>query len=327
MRFPIRPFDKVPHFDFMRMRDVWVWSSIVFVLLTLGLLAVRGLNYGIDFVGGKMIEAQVTNHLSVGEVREVVDAAGFEGSVIQQYGGENIYLIRLPGNNPAAHEASAEANVLKGLQAKAGGAEIRRVEFVGPQVGQELRVKGLMAMLLSSIAIMIYVWMRFELRYGLGSIMGLSHDVILTIGIASILQTEITLTVLAAILTLIGYSLNETIVIFDRVRENRRKYPNRPLKEVINLSVNQTLGRTIMTGGSVFIVLWALFIWGGEAVHDFSRILIIGVALGTYSSIFVSSSALLALEEWYQKMAKENANGDKADVEAAAKKAVAKKKA
>jgi len=307
LRFPIRPFDRVPHFDFMRMRDFWIWSSVAMVLLTFGLLAVRGLNYGIDFVGGKLVEVQLSRTLGVGEVRAAVDRAGFEGTIIQQYGGETTYLIRLPGNNPAAQDASAEARVTEALRQAAGGAELRRVEFVGPQVGQELRIKGLMAMLLSSLAIMVYVWVRFELRYGIGAIMALSHDVILTIGIASLLKTEITLTVLAAILTLIGYSLNETIVIFDRVRDNRRKYPNRPLREVINLSVNQTLGRTIMTGGSVLLVLGCLFVWGGEPVHDFSRILIIGVLLGTYSSIVVSSSALLALEEWYRRMAE----GDK----------------
>ncbi len=305
MRFPIRPFDKVPHFNFMKLREFWIWSSVVLVALTGVLLFVRGLNYGIDFVGGKLVEVQVARELSVGEMREAVEAAGFEGAIIQQYGSQDVFLVRLPGNNPAAQVASAEANVLKEVQAKAGGAEIRRVEFVGPQVGQELRFKGLMAILLSSIAIMIYVWARFELRYGMGAIMALSHDVVLTIGIASILQTEITLTVLAAILTLIGYSLNETIVIFDRVRDNRRKYPNLPLRDTINLSVNQTLGRTIMTGGSVFLVLWCLFLWGGEAVHEFARILIIGVALGTYSSIFVSSSSLLMLEEWYRKLAKD----------------------
>ncbi len=303
MRFPIRPFDKVPHFNFMRLRSFWLWSSAIMVLLTFVLLGVQGLNYGIDFVGGKMVEAQLARPLSVAEVRTVTEEAGFPGSIIQQYGAADTYLVRLPGNNPATQSGDAEVSIMQGLSQAAGGAELRRVEFVGPQVGEELRMKGLMAMLVSILAILIYVWARFEFRYGLGAILALSHDVILTIGIAAILKTEVTLTVLAAILTLIGYSLNETIVIFDRVRDNRRKYPNRPLSEVINLSVNQTLGRTIMTGGSVFLVLWCLFLWGGEAVHEFARILIIGVALGTYSSIFVSSSALLALEEWYKKMA------------------------
>lgn len=307
MRFPIRPFDHVPHFDFMRMRELWIWSSVLMAVLALALVGFKGLNYGIDFVGGKMVEVQLARVMDVGEVREAVDAAGFEGSIIQRYGADNVYLIRLPGNNPEAQKATAEVNVVNQLKAHAGGAEVRRVEFVGPQVGQELKFKGLMALFLSTLAILVYVWARFELRYGLGAVLALSHDVILTIGIACIIGTEVTLTVLAAILTLIGYSLNETIVIFDRVRDNRRKYPNQPLREVINLSVNQTLGRTIMTGGSVFLVLWSLFLFGGEAVHDFARVMLIGVALGTYSSIFVSSSSLLALEEWYQKMARDKA--------------------
>ncbi|TKW61639.1 MAG: protein translocase subunit SecF [Blastochloris viridis] len=319
MRFPIRPFDKVPHFDFMHLRAFWLWSSAAMVAATFVLLAVIGLNYGIDFVGGKMVEAKLAKPISVAEVRAVTDEAGFEGSVIQQYGAEDVYLIRLPGNIPATQTAAAENSVMAGLSKIAGGAELRRVEFVGPQVGEELRMKGLMAMLMSIAAILVYVWARFELRYGLGAILALSHDVILTIGIVAVMKTEITLTSLAAILTLIGYSLNETIVIFDRVRDNRRKYPNRPLREVINLSVNQTLGRTIMTGGSVFLVLWCLFLWGGEAVHDFSRILIIGVALGTYSSIFVSSSALLALEEWYRKMARDAAESNKVETKSAKK--------
>lgn len=319
MRFPIRPFDKVPHFDFMHLRAFWLWSSAAMVAATFVLLAVIGLNYGIDFVGGKMVEAKLAKPMSVAEVRAVTEEAGFEGAVIQQYGAEDVYLIRLPGNIPATQTAAAENSVMAGLSKIAGGAELRRVEFVGPQVGEELRMKGLMAMLMSIAAILVYVWARFELRYGLGAILALSHDVILTIGIVAVMKTEITLTSLAAILTLIGYSLNETIVIFDRVRDNRRKYPNRPLREVINLSVNQTLGRTIMTGGSVFLVLWCLFLWGGEAVHDFSRILIIGVALGTYSSIFVSSSALLALEEWYRKMARDAAESNKVETKSAKK--------
>jgi preprotein translocase SecF subunit len=156
-------------------------------------------------------------------------------------------------------------------------------------------------MLLSVLAILIYLWSRFEVRFGIGAILSLCHDVVLTIGIMVLLRTEITLTVLAAILTLIGYSLNETIVIFDRIRENRSRYPAMPLKELINMSVNQTLGRTIMTGGSVLLVLTVLFFSGGEAIHDFARVMLIGVMLGTYSSIFVSSSTLLALEEYYRK--------------------------
>lgn len=304
---PIKPFEKLPFINFMAWRPFWIWSSVVAVIAVVILLATQGLNWGIDFVGGKLLEVQTPAPVELSIIREAVDSAGFEGAIIQEYGAPNDYIIRLPGNDPKAQTDSAQTDVVAAIAAKAGGAELRRVEFVGPQVGEELSVKGLQAMLVSVLAILIYIAMRFEFRFGLGAIFALSHDVMLTIGIMALLKTEITLTVLAAVLTLIGYSLNETIVIYDRVRENRAKFPSMPLKDLINSSVNQTIGRTIMTGGSVLLVLWALFLTGGEAIHDFSRVLIIGVALGTYSSIFVSSSILLALEEYYQKMAKEDA--------------------
>ncbi|MBI1308696.1 MAG: protein translocase subunit SecF [Proteobacteria bacterium] len=307
MRFPIRPFEHVPHLDFMRWRTFWLWSSFIGGLLACALLGYQGLNYGIDFVGGKLIEVQTAEPAQVGMIRQAVDSAGFEGATIQEFGSNRDFIIRLPGNNAEVQKASAEAGVVAALQGKVSAVELRRVEFVGPQVGQELRLKGLQAMGISILAILIYVWLRFEMRYGLGAILALVHDVVLTIGIMSLLHTEVTLTVLAAILTLIGYSLNDTIVIFDRVRENRGRYPNRPLPEVLNLSVNQTLGRTIMTVSTVLLVLVALFFWGGEVIHDFAMVLIVGTALGTYSSVFVASAVLLALEEWYQRMGKEDA--------------------
>jgi preprotein translocase subunit SecF len=323
MRFPIRPFDHVPHVDFMRQRHFWVWSSFIISLLALGLLVTHGLNYGIDFVGGKMVEVRVPGAaVAVGTIRNAVDEAGFEGALIQQYGTPQDFLIRLPGNNPETLKATAEENVLAKLK-QVTGAEVekRRVEFVGPQVGQELRLKGLMALVVSTVAILMYVWVRFEFRYGLGAILSLVHDVVLTIGVLSLFQIEITLTVLAAILTLIGYSLNDTIVIFDRIRENRAKYPNKPLAEVMNLSVNQTLGRTFMTVSTVVLVLVALLGWGGEVIHDFALTLIVGTVLGTYSSIFVAGAVLFLLEEYYQKMAREKAVADKsAIVETSAKK-------
>ena len=305
--FPLKPFEHLPFINFMAWRPFWIWSSVVAVLAVFALLYAQGLNWGIDFVGGKLVEIKTVQTTDTAHLREAVDKAGFEGATIQQYGTDSDFIIRLPGNDPKAQASTAEASVLASVQQSVGAAEIRRVEFVGPQVGEELRWKGLQAMLVSVLAILAYVSLRFEARFGIGAILSLCHDVILTIGIMCLIRMEITLTVLAAVLTLIGYSLNETIVIFDRVRENRAKNPNQKLPDLINHSVNQTLGRTIMTGGSVLVVLWALFLFGGEAIHDFSRVLLIGVALGTYSSIFVSSSTLLALEEYYQKMAREDA--------------------
>lgn len=312
MQFPIRPFDFVPHFDFMRFRRFWMWTSLFISAVFIGILGYQGLNYGIDFMGGKMLEIKLTEHKDVGAVRAAVDRAGFSGSMIQTYGSETDFLIRLPGNAEHVQEASAEADVLKSIREISPQAELRRVEFVGPQVGQEMRIKGFLAMALSTLAILIYVWARFELRFGLGAIMSLIHDVLLTLGIMCLMRMEITLTVLASVLTLIGYSLNDTIVIFDRVRENRARYPNRPLIELLNLSVNQTLARTLMTVTSTLLVLFALLFWGGEVIRDFALVLIIGIVLGTYSSIFVANPVLLLLDQWYQRMAARDAAEAKA---------------
>lgn len=307
MRFPLRPFDTLPQFNFMGWRRFWVWFSLILTLATIGLLAVRGLNFGIDFAGGKLVQVQIAAAPAVGEVRAALDTGGFPAATIQNYGGPSEFLIRLGANDPQVKTPLAEQRVQQALQAKFTAVEIRRVEFVGPQVGGELRVQGALAMLMATLGILIYVWFRFELRYGLGAILALVHDTILTIGVMILLQTEVTLTVLAAILTLIGYSLNDTIVIFDRIRENRQRYPNQALSEVLNLSVNQTMARTIMTVSTTLLVLVCLFFFGGEVIHDFSMVLIIGIVLGTYSSVFVASPVLLLLEEWYQKMAKERA--------------------
>jgi preprotein translocase subunit SecF len=307
MRFPLRPFEHLPHFNFMGWRRFWVWFSIILSVLTIGLLAVRGLNFGIDFAGGKLVQVQIVSTPSIAQVREALDAGNFPAATIQNYGGPSEFLIRLGANDPQVQTPMAEQRVKAALEAKLGATELRRVEFVGPQVGGELRVQGALAMLFATLGILVYVWFRFELRYGLGAILALVHDVVLTIGIMSLLQTEVTLTVLAAILTLIGYSLNDTIVIFDRIRENRQRFPNQKLTEVLNLSVNQTMSRTIMTVSTTLLVLCMLYFFGGEVIHDFSMVLIVGIVLGTYSSVFVASPVLLLLEEWYQKMAKERA--------------------
>lgn len=307
MRFPLRPFDTLPHFNFMGWRRFWVWFSIALTVATIGLLAVRGLNFGIDFAGGKLVQVQIAAAPGIGAVREALDTGGFTAATIQNYGSASEFLIRLGANDPQVQTPLAEQRVQQALQAKFSAVEIRRVEFVGPQVGGELRLQGALAMLFATLGILIYVWFRFELRYGLGAVLALVHDTILTIGVMSLLQTEVTLTVLAAILTLIGYSLNDTIVIFDRIRENRQRYPNQALTEVLNLSVNQTMARTIMTVSTTLLVLVCLFFFGGEVIHDFSMVLIVGILLGTYSSVFVASPVLLLLEEWYQKMAKDRA--------------------
>lgn len=304
MRFPLRPFERLPSFDFMRHHRFWMWSSNIVMLVSFLIIALNGFNYGIDFVGGKLVQVQTAREVSVADIRRAVEGAGFDGFTVQQYGAPTEYLIRLPGNDPKVQPTTAEAQVLDAVAAMAGGAEKRRVEFVGPQVGEELRWKGLLATLISLAAVTLYVAFRFEFTYGLGALTGLMHDILFTLAVLSILQTEITLTVLAAILTLVGYSLNDTIVIFDRIRENRGRYPNRPVPEVMNLSVNQTLGRTVMTVSTVLLVLVAIYLKGGEVIHDFSVVMLLGVIVGTYSSVFVASPSLLSLEEWSKNKAK-----------------------
>lgn len=302
MWMPLKPFEGLPTFNFMGWRRFWVNASIVLTLSALALLGTHGLNFGIDFVGGKLVQVQTAQVVPVATVRQAIESAGFQSVTIQQYGPKNEFLIRLSGNDPLVQATTAEAKVKEAVGAVSGGVEIRRVEFVGPQVGQELKVKGLLAVLASFVGILIYIWFRFQLRYGLGALLSLMHDVMLTVGLLCLLQTEITLTVLAALLTLIGYSLNDTIVIFDRVRENRSRYPNLPLADVLNQSVNQTLSRTIMTVSTTLLVLIAVLIWGGEVIHDFALVLFVGILLGTYSSIFVASPVLLLLENYYQKL-------------------------
>lgn len=302
---PLKPFENLPFINFMAWRHFWVWSSVAMVIATFIFLGVQGLNFGIDFVGGKLVQVQTAQPLTVAQVRKAVDEAGFTGTTIQQFGDAREFLIRLSGSDPKTAPATAEQTVAAKVGEVGQGAELRRVEFVGPQVGSELRTTGALAVGLSFLVILVYISFRFELRYGLGAIASLFHDTVLTVGVMSLLHTEVTLTVLAAIMTLIGYSLNDTIVVFDRIRETRSRFPNKGLVEVLNLSVNQTLGRTIMTVSTTLLVLVMLFLFGGEVIHDFALVLIVGIVLGTYSSVFVASPVLLALEEYYQRMAKD----------------------
>jgi len=251
------------------------------------------LNPGIDFTGGTLIEVGYSAPAELSRVRSALEQAGFGEAIVQHFGTAQDVLIRLaPREGLKAAELSSE--VLKTLQTT-GEVSMRRVEFVGPQVGDELAEDGGLAVLFSLFAILIYVALRFEYRFSVGAVAALVHDVILTLGIFSLLQIEFDLTVLAAILAVIGYSLNDTIVVFDRIRENFRKLRKGTPVEVINFSLNQTLSRTLMTSVTTLIVLLALFFLGGEIIHGFALALIIGVVVGTYSSIYVASSTTLAL--------------------------------
>jgi preprotein translocase subunit SecF len=220
--------------------------------------------------------------------------AGWEGLVIQEYGSPNEILIRMPGDLLDPSQAgSIASDMSEALVPVAGEIEVRRVEYVGPQIGDELKRKGLMAIILSAIAILIYVSVRFEFRFAVGAVVALIHDIVLTVGLFSFTQKEISMPVLAALLTIIGYSLNDTIVVFDRVRENMRKFKKKQLTDVLNLSVNEMLNRTLMMTLTTLVVLIALFVYGGEVIHDFAFALIVGVVVGTYSSTYIAAPVVL----------------------------------
>ncbi|MEY8194708.1 MAG: protein translocase subunit SecF [Cycloclasticus sp.] len=281
--------------DFLSKRHLALALSAVLLIVSIGSLATQGLKKGIDFTGGTLVELSFEQPVKLESLRGLLNQANFEGAVVQHFGSSKEVLIRLLPSE-ALNTAALSNKVLDLVNAEfSQPSELRRAEFVGPQVGEELTEDGGLALLYALICILIYVTFRFEYRFALGSVAALGHDVIITLGVFSVFQFEFDLTVLAAILAVIGYSLNDTIVVFDRVRENFRKLRNCTPTEVVNISLNQTLTRTIMTSVTTLLVLLALFLLGGEIIHDFALALIIGVLVGTYSSVYVASPITLAL--------------------------------
>ncbi|MEE9156972.1 MAG: protein translocase subunit SecF [Gammaproteobacteria bacterium] len=290
----MRFFKKESHINFMGMRKSAFLLSGILIALSIASLAIRGLNFGIDFTGGTLIEVGYPERAELDTVRGLLDSSDFDNAVVQHFGTTQDVLIRLVPQE-GMNSAEISSRVLQVLQAGGQEVEMRRVEFVGPQVGDELKEDGGLAMLYALIGILIYVTLRFESRFALGAVAALVHDVTITLGVFSITQMGFDLTVLAALLAVIGYSLNDTIVVFDRVRENFRKLRKDTPVDVVNISLNQTLSRTIMTSFTTLLVLSALYAFGGEIIHGFATALIIGVLIGTYSSIYVASPITLAL--------------------------------
>jgi preprotein translocase subunit SecF len=285
---------KSTQIDFMGKRRFAAVVSALLIIAAIGSLASRGLNFGIDFTGGTLIEVAYPEAVDLGGIRDVLEQAGYGDAQAQHFGTARDVLIRIA---PRTDRASAELSeaVLAALKDTDAAAQMRRVEFVGPQVGEELTEQGGLAMLYALIGILIYVALRFEYRFSLGAVAALVHDVIITLGVFSLLQVEFDLTVVAALLAVIGYSLNDTIVVFDRIRENFRRLRKGSPRAIMNTSINQTLSRTLMTSLTTLLVLFALFFLGGEIIHAFALALIVGVFVGTYSSIFVAGSSALAL--------------------------------
>jgi len=299
--------------DFMGQRKWALIFSGVLLIVSVISFGVRGLNYGIDFTGGTLIEVGFADSADLVQVRADLAAAGFSGATVQYFGTTHDVLVRLA---PRADLSDAElsSSILRVLQQSGGeGMQLRRVEFVGPQVGEELTEQGGLAMLIALGAILLYVSMRFQWKFSLGAVAALFHDVVVTIGFFSVLGLEFDLTVLAAVLAVIGYSLNDTIVVFDRVRENFRTMRKGTPIQIFNASLNQTLSRTLMTSITTLLVLIALFFLGGELIHEFSTALIVGVVIGTYSSIYVASTAALTLGVIKADLMPVQKEGDEAD--------------
>ncbi|MCW8900963.1 MAG: protein translocase subunit SecF, partial [Gammaproteobacteria bacterium] len=257
-------------------------------------LAIKGLNFGLDFTGGTLIEVAYPQSADLNKIRNRLTAAGFGDAVVQNFGSSKDVLVRLAPRENTSSQSLGD-KILTALKEDDANVTMRRQEFVGPQVGDELREDGGLAMLIALAFILVYVMARFEYRFALGSIAALIHDVIITMGVFSFFQFEFDLTVLAAVLAVIGYSLNDTIVVFDRIRENFRLMRKHSPGEIVNASLNQTLSRTMMTSATTLIVVVAMFVLGGALIHAFSIALIIGIVVGTYSSIYVASSMVITL--------------------------------
>lgn len=283
------------HIDFMSKRKLALSMSLLLIVLSIASLAKNGLNFGIDFTGGYLIEIGYPGDADLDSIRSTLTNNNFKDVQVQNFGTSRDVLIRIAPSSDI-NKASIGDTIIDILkQGSDQSIEKRRVEYVGPQVGAELRDQGGMAMLVALFFILVYVSLRFQFKSAVSAILALIHDVIITIGCFSILQLDFDLTVLAAILAIIGYSLNDTVVVLDRIRETFRTVRKGSSSEIINLSINQTLSRTLMTSLTTLIVVTALFLLGGEVIHGFATALIIGIVIGTYSSIYVASSAILSM--------------------------------
>ena len=285
------------NYNFVRMMKPAVILSLAVIIIGIASLIWHGgPNYGIDFAGGTLIQIKFQNEIPADKIRAAFKSIGFEGSVIQNYGPKEV-IVRTAESGPDAKGLTSRVDEALGAAFGKGAYEVRRMEMVGPKVGKDLTRKAILAIIFSWIGILVYVGVRFEFRYALGGIIALIHDVLVTIAFLSLFDKEFDLNIVAALLTIIGYSINDTIVIFDRIRENARKNTRQSLNDIINASVNQTLSRTILTSLTVFVVLVVLFFFGGAVIHDFTFALLVGTVAGVYSTVFIASPIVLLFEK------------------------------
>jgi len=286
---------KETNINFIGIRRIALVISSILILVGIGSLIIQGPNYGVDFTGGTSLQLKFENQINIAEIRTILSSIGFGNSEIKEFATDNELLIKLQQQETGEDVSDMVINELTN-QLKNNNFELRSKETVGPRIGSELKRNAIKAILISLVLILIYISWRFELKFAVGAVAALFHDVLITLGIFSILNLEISLAVVAAFLTIIGYSLNDTIVVFDRIRENLKVMRREEYIDIFNRSINQTLSRTLLTSLTTFIVVLILFFFGGEVIHIFSFALVIGIIVGTYSSVFIASPVVV---EWY----------------------------
>ena len=286
--------------DFIGKRRIGIAISLLFIFIGLvSIVAHGGPRLGIDFLGGTLVQVKFDEPVSITDVRSAISSAGYGGAVIQQFGGDKEILIRILEAKGDTEAATLISQALTGYFT-ANPYEIRKVEKVGPKIGGELRNKAVLAIFAAMFGIVIYITFRFEFKFAIGALIALAHDVLITLGIFSLLDIEITLAVIAAFLTIVGYSLNDTIVVYDRIRENIKAMRRESYEKIINTSINNSLARTVVTSFTTFMVVFILYIIGGQVISGFSFAMMLGVIVGTYSSIFIASPILV---EWHERKA------------------------
>lgn len=298
--------------DFVGKRHMWLGISIACILITIGLFFTKGLNYGIDFTGGAEVQIKVPDAWDIGKVRVEMENGGVKGLKVQQIGDSTShqFLVKAQGDEGSLNQVAKQVDGILGKTLQKGQYEIQRVDVVGPAAGSSLRMSGYLSMFYALLCILVYVGFRFDYRYAPGAVLALFHDSVITVGIFILLQKQFDLQILAALLALIGYSNNDTIIVYDRVRETLHMHPELPIDQAVNRSVNETLARTLLTSTCTFLVVFSLWLFGGKVIEDFAFTLMVGIVVGTYSSIFIASSIVIYITQYQaQRQAKMNAAG------------------